>query len=148
MALRSSTVDSAALTLQRALAGELFPGRGASPAAVSVAVGLMNVGAGWLGAMPCCCGAGGLAAQVARPVQGPRQRKTQNASLKRGWADGRRFLLAFLYMFRHVCVRVAMLLGIVRQQGGVKPIVLSAHVSTVHAGAATLSSHESQAFLC
>ena len=50
------------------LAGELFPGRGASPAAVSIAVGLMNACGGWLGAMPCCCGAGGLAAQVMRPL--------------------------------------------------------------------------------
>ncbi len=50
------------------LSGELFPGRGASPAALSLAIGAMNAAGAWFGAMPCCCGAGGLAAQVATPA--------------------------------------------------------------------------------
>ncbi|KAK9840623.1 hypothetical protein WJX81_004876 [Elliptochloris bilobata] len=46
------------------LSEELFTGRGASPAALSLAIGAMNAAGAWMGAMPCCCGAGGLAAQV------------------------------------------------------------------------------------
>jgi hypothetical protein len=49
-----------------ALASELYPGRDASrwsPASVSISVGLMNLVGGWFGAMPCCHGSGGLAAQ-------------------------------------------------------------------------------------
>jgi MFS superfamily sulfate permease-like transporter len=49
-----------------ALAKELFPTRDAarwSPTAVSIGVGAMNLVGCWFGAMPCCHGAGGLAAQ-------------------------------------------------------------------------------------
>ncbi|GLC42355.1 hypothetical protein PLESTM_001324300 [Pleodorina starrii] len=49
------------------LANSLFPNRRDSarwrPAAVALSVALMNLGGCWLGAMPCCHGAGGLAAQ-------------------------------------------------------------------------------------
>ena len=123
------------------LAGELFPGRGASPAAVSVAVGLMNAGGGWLGAMPCCCGAGGLAAQVTRPVQEPGQRKTLDASMIRGRADGLLSLSLGVdsYVQTHVHLRGhAAWHG--AAAGQVNPIVLSARVSTL--GLATLPQHE------
>ena len=46
-----------------ALSADLFPGRPASPRTVAVSVGLMNLAAGWFGAMPMCHGAGGLAGQ-------------------------------------------------------------------------------------
>mmetsp|Transcript_37344 Transcript_37344/g.105360 ORF Transcript_37344/g.105360 Transcript_37344/m.105360 type:complete len:561 (-) Transcript_37344:95-1777(-) len=46
------------------LSEELFPSKPAGPSKVAVSVGLMNLAGGWLGAMPCCHGAGGLAAQV------------------------------------------------------------------------------------
>jgi len=46
------------------LSKELFPESPAAPSKVSISVGLMNLCGGWLGAMPCCHGAGGLAAQV------------------------------------------------------------------------------------
>jgi len=46
------------------LSEELFPGSAARPTKVAVSVGLMNLAGGWVGTMPCCHGAGGLAAQV------------------------------------------------------------------------------------
>ncbi len=46
-----------------ALSVDLFPDRAAHPRAVSISVGLMNLIAGWFGAMPMCHGAGGLAGQ-------------------------------------------------------------------------------------
>jgi hypothetical protein len=52
------------------LAGQLFPDRAAAqgwrwrPGAVAVSVGAMNLVGCWFGAMPCCHGSGGLAAQV------------------------------------------------------------------------------------
>jgi len=46
-----------------ALSADLFPGRQAGPLRVSISVGLMNLIAGWFGAMPMCHGAGGLAGQ-------------------------------------------------------------------------------------
>jgi MFS superfamily sulfate permease-like transporter len=46
-----------------ALSADLFPDRAARPRAVAVSVGLMNLAAGWFGAMPMCHGAGGLAGQ-------------------------------------------------------------------------------------
>jgi MFS superfamily sulfate permease-like transporter len=46
-----------------ALSADLFPARQARPLRVSVSVGLMNLIAGWFGAMPMCHGAGGLAGQ-------------------------------------------------------------------------------------
>jgi MFS superfamily sulfate permease-like transporter len=46
-----------------ALSVDLFPTRPARPRAVAVSVGLMNLAAGWFGAMPMCHGAGGLAGQ-------------------------------------------------------------------------------------
>ena len=46
------------------LSGDLFPGREARPAFVAASVGLMNLVGPWLGALPVCHGAGGLAAQV------------------------------------------------------------------------------------
>ena len=49
------------------LSGDLFPGREARPALVAASVGLMNLVGPWLGALPCCHGAGGLAAQVLLP---------------------------------------------------------------------------------
>ena len=49
------------------LSGDLFPGREAQPALVSISVGFMNLIGPWLGALPCCHGAGGLAAQVRMP---------------------------------------------------------------------------------
>lgn len=45
------------------LSSDLFPGRDVSAASVSVTVGVMNLVGCWLGAMPCCHGAGGLAGQ-------------------------------------------------------------------------------------
>eukprot|EP00741_Cyanophora_paradoxa_P019116 tig00021126_g18457.t1 len=46
-----------------ALASELFPKRPTRPAAVAVAVALMNLTGGWFGSAPYCHGAGGLAGQ-------------------------------------------------------------------------------------
>lgn len=46
-----------------ALSADLFPDRPARPRRVAVSVGLMNLVAGWFGAMPMCHGAGGLAGQ-------------------------------------------------------------------------------------
>eukprot|EP01025_Chloroclados_australasicus_P001724 TRINITY_DN10426_c0_g2_i5.p1 TRINITY_DN10426_c0_g2~~TRINITY_DN10426_c0_g2_i5.p1 ORF type:complete len:447 (+),score=24.04 TRINITY_DN10426_c0_g2_i5:115-1455(+) len=46
------------------LSEDLFPEKPAGTAAVSVSVGLMNMVGGWVGVMPSCHGAGGLAAQV------------------------------------------------------------------------------------
>ncbi|KAK9795547.1 hypothetical protein WJX73_003922 [Symbiochloris irregularis] len=46
------------------LANDKFPDRPASPRMVAISVGIMNVIGPWLGALPCCHGAGGLAAQV------------------------------------------------------------------------------------
>ena len=46
------------------LSGDLFPSKEARPAFVAASVGLMNLVGPWLGALPCCHGAGGLAAQV------------------------------------------------------------------------------------
>ncbi|KAL4420409.1 hypothetical protein ABPG75_010065 [Micractinium tetrahymenae] len=46
------------------LAGELFPDRPTSPDKVAFSVGAMNLAGCWFGAMPCCHGSGGLAAQV------------------------------------------------------------------------------------
>eukprot|EP00898_Chlorokybus_atmophyticus_P002796 jgi/Chlat1/3517/Chrsp23S03708 len=45
------------------LSEDLFPERQASPRAISISVGLMNLVGCWFGALPCCHGAGGLAAQ-------------------------------------------------------------------------------------
>ena len=60
-----TTLNSVVAVCQ--LSADVFPGRGATPVAVSTSVGLMNLAGAWFGAMPCCHGAGGLAAQ-ARPV--------------------------------------------------------------------------------
>ena len=46
-----------------ALSSDLFPARAASPRKVAISVGVMNLAAGWFGAMPMCHGAGGLASQ-------------------------------------------------------------------------------------
>eukprot|EP01024_Parvocaulis_polyphysoides_P045735 TRINITY_DN4286_c0_g2_i1.p1 TRINITY_DN4286_c0_g2~~TRINITY_DN4286_c0_g2_i1.p1 ORF type:complete len:449 (-),score=53.78 TRINITY_DN4286_c0_g2_i1:595-1941(-) len=46
------------------LSEDLFPEKPVGTAAVSVSVGLMNLVGGWVGVMPSCHGAGGLAAQV------------------------------------------------------------------------------------
>jgi MFS superfamily sulfate permease-like transporter len=46
-----------------ALSADLFPQHPARPRLVAVSVGLMNLAAGWFGAMPMCHGAGGLAGQ-------------------------------------------------------------------------------------
>ncbi|GAB4819782.1 hypothetical protein N2152v2_006828 [Parachlorella kessleri] len=46
------------------LARDLYPERPASPNTVGASVGAMNLVGGWFGAMPCCHGAGGLAAQT------------------------------------------------------------------------------------
>ena len=46
------------------LSADKFPERPASPRRVAVSVGIMNLIGPWLGALPCCHGAGGLAAQV------------------------------------------------------------------------------------
>ncbi|RZC71672.1 hypothetical protein C5167_034854 [Papaver somniferum] len=45
------------------LSSDLFPGKDFSATSVSVSVGVMNLAGCWLGAMPCCHGAGGLAGQ-------------------------------------------------------------------------------------
>lgn len=45
------------------LSQELFPQRPASPNSVALSVGIMNIVGSWFGVMPCCHGAGGLAAQ-------------------------------------------------------------------------------------
>ncbi|KAI3977337.1 hypothetical protein MKX01_000250 [Papaver californicum] len=45
------------------LSSDLFPGKDFSATSVSVSVGIMNLAGCWLGAMPCCHGAGGLAGQ-------------------------------------------------------------------------------------
>jgi hypothetical protein len=47
-----------------ALAGALFPARAPRAGAVAMSVGAMNLVGCWLGAMPACHGAGGLAGQV------------------------------------------------------------------------------------
>ena len=57
-----TTLNSVVAVCQ--LSADLFPARPAQPVLVSVSVGLMNVVGAWFGAMPCCHGAGGLAAQV------------------------------------------------------------------------------------
>eukprot|EP01026_Neomeris_dumetosa_P025897 TRINITY_DN2122_c0_g1_i3.p1 TRINITY_DN2122_c0_g1~~TRINITY_DN2122_c0_g1_i3.p1 ORF type:complete len:460 (-),score=46.15 TRINITY_DN2122_c0_g1_i3:256-1635(-) len=46
------------------LSEDIFPEKPAGTVPVSVSVGLMNLLGGWVGVMPCCHGAGGLAAQV------------------------------------------------------------------------------------
>ncbi|PSC71766.1 molybdate transporter 2 isoform A [Micractinium conductrix] len=46
------------------LARELFPEKRTSPDGVAFSVGAMNLVGCWFGAMPCCHGAGGLAAQA------------------------------------------------------------------------------------
>lgn len=46
------------------LSHELFPAVPVSMVHMSVSVGVMNAVGPWLGVMPCCHGAGGLAAQV------------------------------------------------------------------------------------
>lgn len=46
------------------LSQELFPDNPANPNSVAFSVGLMNIVGTWFGVMPCCHGAGGLAAQV------------------------------------------------------------------------------------
>ncbi|RMF25204.1 MAG: sulfate transporter, partial [Deltaproteobacteria bacterium] len=46
-----------------ALSEDLYPGRGAGTRKMAASVGLMNVLGCWLGAMPMCHGAGGLAGQ-------------------------------------------------------------------------------------
>ncbi|XP_026440700.1 molybdate transporter 1-like [Papaver somniferum] len=45
------------------LSSDLFPGKDFSATSVSISVGIMNLAGCWLGAMPCCHGAGGLAGQ-------------------------------------------------------------------------------------
>ena len=49
------------------LSADRFPDNAASPRRVSISVGVMNLIGPWLGALPCCHGAGGLAAQVRVP---------------------------------------------------------------------------------
>eukprot|EP00210_Caulerpa_lentillifera_P004508 g4301.t1 len=46
------------------LSEELFPENAAIPTHVATSVGAMNIIGAWFGVMPCCHGAGGLAAQV------------------------------------------------------------------------------------
>ena len=46
------------------LSHELFPDVQVTMAHMSVSVGVMNAVGPWFGVMPCCHGAGGLAAQV------------------------------------------------------------------------------------
>ena len=46
------------------LSADKFPDRPASPRRVAISVGVMNLVGPWFGALPCCHGAGGLAAQV------------------------------------------------------------------------------------
>ena len=53
-----------------ALSKDLFPDLPASPSSVATSVGVMNVVGCWLGAMPSCHGAGGLAAQYAFGARG------------------------------------------------------------------------------
>lgn len=57
-----TTLNSVVAVCQ--LSADLFPARPVQPKLVSVSVGLMNMVGAWFGAMPCCHGAGGLAAQV------------------------------------------------------------------------------------
>ena len=57
-----TTLNSVVAVCQ--LSADLFPACPARPVLVSVSVGLMNMVGSWFGAMPCCHGAGGLAAQV------------------------------------------------------------------------------------
>ena len=60
-----TTLNSVVAVCQ--LSADAFPGRAASPVAVATSVGLMNLAGAWFGAMPCCHGAGGLAAQARPP---------------------------------------------------------------------------------
>lgn len=53
-----------------ALSKELFPNFPASPSSVATSVGVMNLVGCWVGAMPSCHGAGGLAAQYAFGARG------------------------------------------------------------------------------
>lgn len=57
-----TTLNSVVAVCQ--LSADLFPARPVQPVLVSVSVGLMNMIGAWFGTMPCCHGAGGLAAQV------------------------------------------------------------------------------------
>ncbi|CAL8471686.1 g11228 [Coccomyxa elongata] len=57
-----TTLNSVVAVCQ--LSADLFPLRPARPAAVACSVGAMNLVGAWVGAMPCCHGAGGLAGQV------------------------------------------------------------------------------------
>ncbi len=57
-----TTLNSVVAVCQ--LSADLYPAKPASPVLVSTSVGLMNLVGAWFGAMPCCHGAGGLAAQV------------------------------------------------------------------------------------
>lgn len=60
-----TTLNSVVAVCQ--LSADLFPAKPVQPVLVSVSVGLMNMVGAWFGAMPCCHGAGGLAAQVRYP---------------------------------------------------------------------------------
>jgi len=53
-----------------ALSEDLFPDLPASPSSVATSVGVMNIVGCWMGAMPSCHGAGGLAAQYAFGARG------------------------------------------------------------------------------
>ena len=64
-----TTLNSVVAVCQ--LSADLFPARPVQPVLVSVSVGLMNMVGAWFGAMPCCHGAGGLAAQVRSPGIAP-----------------------------------------------------------------------------
>ena len=57
-----TTLNSVVAVCQ--LSADLFPAKPVRPVLVSVSVGLMNMVGAWFGTMPCCHGAGGLAAQV------------------------------------------------------------------------------------
>ena len=84
-----TTLNSVVAVCQ--LSADLFPARPAQPVLVSVSVGLMNMVGAWCGAMPCCHGAGGLAAQVKsamswvtvlqRDLQGCKQAKLRHFCL-------------------------------------------------------------------
>ena len=53
------------------LSQELFPDQTPSATRVSVSVGVMNLVGPWIGALPCCHGSGGLAAQAGLVLQNP-----------------------------------------------------------------------------
>ncbi len=94
-----TTLNSVVAVCQ--LSSDLFPARSVQPVLVSVSVGLMNMVGAWFGAMPCCHGAGGLAAQVRRIWQMLFRVKGLHAGSKQAAAVQHAAVIATMKAFAH-----------------------------------------------